>query len=170
MTMKCKWRELAICLVLIIPVASIARSGDVEEPHSKYRVLEWNHLVPEGWAPPLVPEPYDKAGIKSVDKASVVQELDQQLVALPGFMRPVVFAGNQVTEFLLVPFLPHHTRQHAHLDPNQMVYVKLLKPLQVNNPLAPLWVVGTITLQPVMTDEGPTAYRIADAVTTKYEY
>ena len=100
----------------------------------------------------------------------MVLQLDQELVALAGFMKPVVFEGNQVSEFLLVPFLPHHTRQHAHLEANQMVYVYLLEPLTVENPLSPLWAVGTIYLEPVMTDEGPAAYRIADAVTTEYEY
>jgi hypothetical protein len=106
----------------------------------------------------------------SIDKASVVTELDRQLAALPGFMKPVVFEDNRVSEFLLVPFLPHHTRQHAHLDANQMVYVYLLEPLEVNDPFAPVWVVGTITLEPVMTDEGPAAYRFVEAVTTEYEY
>ena len=51
-----------------------------------------------------------------------------------------------------------------------MVYVYLLEPVAVENPFAPIWVVGTITLEPVMTDEGPAAYRIVDAVTTEYEY
>jgi hypothetical protein len=133
-------------------------------------VLEWNELVPEGWEPPLVPEPYDEVGTSSIRKDSVVRELNQQLAALAGFMKPVVFDGNLVSEFLLVPFLPHHTRQHAHLDANKMVYVYLLEPVAVENPFAPIWVVGTITLEPVMTDEGPAAYRIVDAVTTEYEY
>lgn len=154
----------------MIPAASIPGSGEPVEPHERYRVLEWKDLVPTGWEPPVVPESYDEVGVGSFDKNSVVQELDRQLVAMPGFMKPVVFEGNQVTEFLLVPFLPHHMRQHAHLEANQMVYVYLLEPLQVENPLAPVWVVGTLTLEPVMTDEGPAAYRVADAVTAEYEY
>jgi hypothetical protein len=117
-----------------------------------------------------VPEPYDEIGTDSIDESSVVGELDEQLAALPGFMKPIVFEGNEVSEFLLVPFLPHHTRQHAHLDANQMVYVFLVEPLKVDNPLEPVWVVGTITLDPVMTDDGPAAYRIADGVATAYEY
>ena len=117
-----------------------------------------------------MPEPYDEVGTNSIQKGSVVQELNQQLAALPGFMKPVVFEGNQVSEFLLVPFLPHHTSQHTPLDANQMVYVYLLEPVVVENPFVPLWVVGTITLEPVMTDEGPAAYRITDAVITEYEY
>ena len=168
--MRRKWINTALCVVLLISTAPVLGSGESEEPHNRYRVLEWNELVPEGWEPPLVPEPFDEVDAASVDDDSVVAELDQQLAALPGFMKPIVFEGNQVSEFLLVPFLPHHTRQHAHLDANQMVYVYMLEPLEVENPLAPVWVVGTITLDSVMTDEGPAAYRFVDAVTTEYEY
>ena len=78
--------------------------------------------------------------------------------------------GMQVTEFLLVPFLPQHPCQHALWDPNQVVYVNLLKPVTVDNPEEPVWVVGTITLDNIMTDDGPSAYRIVDAITTDYEY
>ena len=82
----------------MIPAALIAEAGEFEQPHNQYRVLEWNDLVPQGWEPPLVPEPYDEVGITSVDKASVVPAINQQLVALPGFMKPVAFEGNQVAE------------------------------------------------------------------------
>ena len=168
--MNRKWTNTALCAALIIVAAPVAKSGESEAPHEQYRVLEWEELVPEGWEPPLVPEPYDEISASSVDRDAVVAEFDHQLAALPGFMKSVVFEGDRVAEFLLVPFLPHHTRQHAHLDANQMVYVYLLEPVQVENPLAPLWVVGTITLESVMTDEGPAAYRIVNAVTTEYEY
>ena len=164
------WLAVVICVTLLFFLAPVSASGQTNEPQANYRVLAWNELVPEGWEPPLVPEPYDEVDATSIDKASIVKELDQQLAALPGFMKPVVFEGDRVSEFLLVPFLPHHMRQHAHLDSNQMVYVYLLEPVQVNNPFRPMWVVGAITVDPVMTDEGPAAYRIADAVTTEYEY
>ena len=158
---------LAVLSALLVPLSAHAQE---EDPAAQYRVLEWEELVPEGWEPPLVPESYDEVGVASIDSTWVVAELDQQLAALPGYMKPVVFEGNQVFEFLLVPFLPHHMRQHAHLDANQMVYVYLLEPMQVENPFAPLWVVGTLSLEPVMTDEGPAAYRFVDAVTTEYGY
>lgn len=157
-------------IALLIFSACVSASEQAEDPLAQYRVLDWKELVPEGWEPPLVPESYDEVGTATVDKASVVTDLDQQLAALPGYMKPVVFEGNEVSEFVLVPFLPFHTRQHAHLDANQMVYVYLLEPVKVDNPLKPLWVVGTITLEAVMTDEGPTAYRIVDGVITEYEY
>ena len=163
------WPAAALCAALLGLVAP-AVHAQAEDPLAQYRVLEWSELVPKGWEPPILPQSYDEIGTSSIAKDSVVKELDQQLAALPGFMKPVVFEGNQVSEFLLVPFLPHHMSQHAHLDANQMVYVYMLEPVLVENPFVPLWVVGTMTLEPVMTEEGPAAYRVVDAVTTEYEY
>ena len=91
-----KWINSALYAALISLAAPVMGSGESEEPHSQYRVLEWNELVPEGWEPPLVPEPYDEVGTSSIRKDSVAQELNQQLAALAGFMKPVVFEDNQV--------------------------------------------------------------------------
>ena len=150
--------------------ASVAGAESSDSPHENYRVLEWTDLVPEGWEPPLVPTAYGEISEADVDEASVVQALDQQLVALPGYMKPTVFEGNVVTEFILVPYLPHQITAHAHLEPNQMIYVRALEPIAVEKPLQPIWIIGTLTLQAVMTDDGPAAYQMPDAVTTEYEY
>jgi hypothetical protein len=145
-------------------------ASEASEAQQQYRVLQWEDLVPDGWEPPLVARAYDEVSDTDVDENSVVKDLDKQLSALPGYMRPVVYDGNEVSEFLLVPYLPHQITAHAHLEPNQMVYVYALKPVVVENPLEPIWIVGEISLEPVMTDEGPAAYRIVDAVTARYEY
>ena len=163
---------LALLVALLVGnlSAHTAAATDDSAPETQYRVLAWEELVPKDWEPPIIPKAHNEARATPVDPSAVVATLDQQLVALPGFMKPVVFEENQVSEFILVPLLPHHTKQHAHLDVNQMVYVKLLEPLSVENPLNPLWVIGTMTVQSVFTDDGPVAYRIADAATTEYEY
>ena len=140
------------------------------DPAGAYRVLDWAELVPEGWEPPLVPPAHNNAQEQGVDPAAQLSELNQQLVSIPGFMKPLVFDGDSVSEFLLVPFLPHHVKQHAHLEANQMIYVKLLEPLKVEQPFAPIWVVGTMTLDTEFTDEGYAAYSIPDAVTADYTY
>ena len=153
------------------------------EPRGQHR----SDLVAEGWKRPLLLAAEEVAS-PSVDKSSLVPELDHQLVVLPGYMRPVVregklaeahdhehvhedlSAGQRVSEFLLVPFLPQHPCQHSLWDPNQVVLVRLLEPVQIEDPDDPVWVVGTMTLDTVMTDDGLSAYRIAAAVTTPYEY
>jgi hypothetical protein len=161
---------MPLALLMFVVGNVPAMASEASEPHQQYRVLQWEDLVPDGWEPPLVARAYDEVSDTDVDENSVVKDLDKQLSALPGYMRPVVYEGNEVSEFLLVPYLPHQITAHAHLESNQMVYVYALKPVVVENPLAPIWIVGEISLAPVMTDEGPAAYRMVDAVTTSYEY
>mgnify|MGYP001816278410 CR=1 FL=1 len=161
---------LLVLLTIVGSHAPAVASESAEAPHENYRVLDWQDLVPDGWEPPLVPTAYDEVSEAAVDESSVVTGLDGKLAALPGYMKPVVFDGNEVSEFLLVPFLPHQVKTHAHLEPNQMVYVYSLEPVVVENPFEPIWIVGTLSLEPVMTGEGPAAYRMVEAVTTNYEY
>ena len=158
--------------LLLCAAQSIAAAPETEQedPASNYRVLQWPELVPEGWEPPLIPPAHNEVEAKGVDPSAVVSELGQQLVTLPGYMRPVVFEGNEVSEFLLVSYLPHQIKQHAHLESNQMVYVTLYEPVKVERPLDPIWVVGTMTLDAVYTVEGMAAYSIVEALTTEYRY
>ena len=134
------------------------------------RVLDWAELLPEGWEPPLIAPAYDEPGEQQVDAESLVTALGGLQVRLPGFLRPIVYSDQTVSEFLLVPFLPHHLKQHAHLEPNQVVYVVLAEPTMVDNPFSPLWVSGTIELETSLTDEGPAGYKMTSAVLRPYEY
>lgn len=161
-------QAVAVAALLGTPVLVTAGEPD-EAPLDKYRVLDWRDLVPDGWEPPLVEKAYDDTAAATVDAAAVVSSLDKQLAAIPGYMRPVVFDGKTVFEFLLVPYLPQHINGHAHLDANQMVYVVALEPIVVENPYAPVWVVGAMSTESAMTDEGPAAYRLTEAIATNYE-
>ncbi len=170
--MKSALPTFVLSILLTLPSSTIAlATGTAEEdPSAHYRVLEWAELVPEGWEPPLIPPAHNEVEAAGVDRSAVVTELGQQLVTLPGYMRPVVYRDNEVAEFILVPYLPHQVKQHAHLEANQMVYVALHEPVRVENPMAPVWVVGTMTLDAVFTEEGFAAYSIVDALTTEYRY
>ncbi len=166
-----RWRFWTPCLALALVAGQITATGaEVTAPHENYRVLAWSDLVPAGWEAPVVSPAYNRVSEADIDWASVVSDLDGQLSALPGYLKPVVYEGNEVTEFLLVPFLPHQLSAHAHLEPNQMVYVRAIDPVIVEQPFEPIWIVGTLSLQPMMTEEGPAAYRMNDAVITRYEY
>ena len=154
-------------IATVLQPATVLAAGD--EPEDQYRVLDWSELIPADWEPPLVARAYDEVA-GEVSNTAAVQELNGQLSALPGYVKPLVFEGNKVSEFLLVPFLPHQVRAHAHLDANQMIYVDVLEPLAIENPFDPIWIVGELTVDTVMTEEGPVVYRMGDAVTTGYEY
>ena len=75
----------------------VLASEPIEEPHAQYQVLEWEDLVAEGWERPLLLSKKDVAS-PSVDESSLVPELNNKLVALPGFMRPVVSEGELMAE------------------------------------------------------------------------
>lgn len=151
-------------------LSALATHAVAEDIAAQYRMLEWQDLVPEGWEEPLIPPAHDSAEAMRVAPGAVVADLDGVRVTLPGFIKTAEFDNEQVTALLLVPLLPHHTKQHAHLDANQRVYVSLLEPVLVDKPMAPIWVVGTLTVETTVTEEGPAAYRIADAVITGYTY
>ena len=79
--------------------------------------LEWDELVPNDWEPPLIlPAPPEDGTNPVVDSASLVKELDERKVSIAGFMVPIKFESNVVSEFLLVPFLDQHVQGHVHHD------------------------------------------------------
>jgi hypothetical protein len=148
-------------------VGAGAEAGTVDGSH---RLLDWKDLVSPTWEPPLILPAPDDDGHVVIDPASLVSALDNTPVKLPGYMVPIKYTGNEVTEFLLIPFLEHHVPLHMHHEANQMVYVSLTNPLPVANPYEPFWVEGVITLESVETDEGDTGYHLIDAAAYVYKY
>ena len=71
---------------------SLSAAGPGEDPVSQYRVLEWKDLVAEGWERPLLLSE-EEVSSPRIDPSSLVPELDQKLVAIPGYMRPAVKEG-----------------------------------------------------------------------------
>ena len=159
-------------LVIIAFMIALPASGSQEakSPNPDVRQLEWQELVPEGWMPSIIAPAYDDEASQNVDSSEVVSELGNKLIILPGYMKPVVFENNVVHEFILVPFLEQHVKQHAHLAANQMIYVSLDQPMVVENPFEPLWVMGILSLRSVATDDGATGYSIDKARAEVYRY
>jgi hypothetical protein len=69
--------------------------------------------------------------------------LDGQTIRLPGYLLPLEFSGKRVTEFLLVPWVGAciHTPPPP---PNQIVYVKTVKPFEMSGVFQPIWVTGQL--------------------------
>jgi len=67
--------------------------------------------------------------------------LDGQTVRMPGYMLPLEFSGKRVSEFLLVPWVGAciHTPPPP---PNQIVHVKVDKPIEFGGLFTPVWVTG----------------------------
>ncbi len=69
--------------------------------------------------------------------------LDGRNVHLAGYVLPLEFAGKQVSEFLLVPWVGAciHTPPP---EPNQIVYVKPDKPFEIDGIYEAVWVTGRL--------------------------
>jgi len=162
---NCKTVTILTVFLLLASFSHIALSIDQTKV-----AIEWRDLIPDDWEAPLILPAPDSEHAHHVDKASLNADMSGRKVKLPGYMKPVKFTGRQVTEFLLVPFLDQHTQRHLHHDPNQMVYVKLIEPVEITDTNIPYWISGDINLESVPTNDGPTGYVISNASTELYLY
>ena len=97
----------------------------------------------------------------------LVGKLDGKKVRIPGYVTPVGFNGEDVTQFLLVPFLG----ACIHVPPppaNQIVYVKKAKGLKIEQVWEPVWLTGILTTQSVSTVLADVGYTIAEGVVEPY--
>ena len=160
----CAIYALAIFILFSFTLSSQAQTKTSEE----YSVIDWKDLVPASWHRPLIdPDPSEQ---HHVDRKSLTLKLDKQNIKLAGYMLPIKFTSNVVSEFVLMPFLKHHVKAHVHHEPNQMIYVKLSQPLEVTNPYLPVWVSGQLSLESVDTSEGHTGYTLKKATIEEYLY
>ena len=158
-----------INVLTIFILFSLTMSFQVKaETGEEYTVIDWKDLVPASWRRPLIdPDPTEH---HQVDTRSLASTLDEKNIKLAGYMLPVKFTSNVVSEFILMPYLKHHVKTHAHHEPNQMIYVKLYQPLEVTNPYSPIWASGQLVLKSVDTPEGHAGYTLKKATTEEYLY
>jgi len=71
--------------------------------------------------------------------------LDGKLVRMAGYPVPVKFTGNQVTEFLLVPWIRPDVPPPT---PNQVVYVRGDTPFEIKGMSQQIWVTGRMSASP----------------------
>ncbi len=102
---------------------------------------------------------------REMSARSVVPELNGKTVSLAGYMLPLEFKGELVSEFLLVPWVG----ACIHTPPppsNQVVYVKPAKPVEAKGRFAPIRITG-----PMQTQGGQRNLSLVDgaaAVDTSY--
>ena len=74
------------------------------------------------------------------------EDLNGELVRIPGYALPLEFSDRGVTEFLLVPYVGACI--HAPVPPaNQIVYVTAEKPFQLKGLYKPVWITGRVETQ-----------------------
>lgn len=90
-----------------------------------------------------------------------VEELDGELVRIPGYVVPFDFDPKQKwREFLFVPYMGAciHTPPPP---PNQIVMVRVEEPMRVDDIWAPYWIEGTLTTEKSETDLAASAYMLS---------
>ena len=152
-----------------------------------YADIEWDDLVPEGFSSDEVwskyldefdevefgsPEEqaiYDKV-LAEIDPDVIDPALDGQKIRMNGFVAPLTYDEDIVTEFLLVPYFGACI--HVPAPPsNQTVLVKVDKDngLTTDEAWGAVWVEGTLAVESSNNDIGAASYAITGDKSGVYE-
>lgn len=139
------------------------------------RPISWDDLVPRDWDPRKVLQGLDLGMLNDADpramqaleklreawnNAPANAEMNGARVRIPGFIVPLEHKGDQVTEFLLVPYFGACI--HSPPPPsNQVIHVMPSRPLDKRfRTMDAVWVNGTLQVDRSKTDMGDAAYRM----------
>ena len=152
------------------------------------RELIWDDLIPDGGlteSPVTSDSGMDKDSSDDDDwnegtldellaapvyPTGVVEELDGVLAKIPGFVVPLELDGEgKLKDFLLVPYFGaciHYPPPPA----NQIVYVKLDKPVDIESPWDPIWAIGELKTESYDSELAAAGYTMAGQTIEVYEY
>ena len=157
-------------------------ASDVVRPASSFRDLTWEELIPPDWRPADAFKGLDLARMPDSDpramdalarmrevwdNAPVVSSMDGAAIRIGGFIIPLERVGDEVSEFLLVPYFG----ACIHVPPppgNQIIYVIADKPLKNVQTMDALWVSGTLKLTASDSPWGRSAYRMQAETTMRH--
>lgn len=171
------------CAALLIGAVIFASKGSKAAPPDEGAVTtRWEDLVPKEWDPTKrFRDP--KLGLLNDGDPRVVQlmrdmratwdnaptnaRLDGTPVRLPGYVVPLEAVKGDLREFLLVPYFG----ACIHTPPppaNQIVHVKVGKPLSGLRMMDAVWVSGTLRTQRQDSVMGMSGYAIDGAALERY--
>lgn len=177
-------------LAPVSPLASPAQAAEIGTPFTfddvVYREIMWDGLIPADFTAeaimakyadqlaeiedgsPEASELYSKMQAE-FSTAPVNERLDETLVRIPGFIAPLNYADELITEFLLVPYFG----ACIHVPPppaNQTVLVKAAEGqgIQAEDSYYPIWVMGRLTVEGTTTELATAGYSIQDAIFAPY--
>lgn len=158
-------RRAALSGLSLLCLAAPLRLRAAEEPLD----LSWGDLIPAGGEGQLFRTLRDMGVVQHgamtspFDQeigAKVTREFDGKLVRLPGFMVPLDYDGTGTTAFLLVPFVG----ACVHVPPpppNQLVFVSIEEPYEVEEMFAPVIVTGMFGAAAAETQLADVGYSIS---------
>ena len=159
-TFICHKKILTVVLLLLCTIAV------AKEPE----VVMWDQMVPPEELGLMPPSPYDESSEAQAFGTKAVKELDGKYVKVPGFIVPLESdEGGILSEFLLVPYFGAciHTPPPP---PNQIVYIKMKKPVEIINIWDPYWIIGTMETDDYTSELADAVYQLSADKVEKYEY
>jgi len=148
--------------------------------------IAWSDLIPAGMSSEDIYERFEERLLEvefgsdeaealyvemedAFDTEAVNPDLDGQKIRLAGFVAPLTYDNEVVTEFLLVP----NFGACIHVPPpppNQTVMVSVDRDngLTTDEAWGAVWVEGTLTLDAAATELAPASYTITDATSGVY--
>jgi uncharacterized protein len=167
--MKTKFSLSALALLTGISLAYAAA----------IREIDWDELLPESarnaasFAAPTASHDYlgESAQAAAHPQSSGVNgKLAGQRLRLPGFIAPLeIDKEGRISEFFLVPYFG----ACIHVPPppaNQIVYVKMTKPLKIESLYDAYWITGKMLIENKTTSLGAAAYRLEAERAEIYDY
>lgn len=166
------------------PVAASVQATPIPDG---FEELTWEELVPPGASGDEIYARYEErlAALEDgspeadaiyaemqaeFDDFAVNTQLDGQKISMAGFVAPLNYDGDIITEFLLVPYFGACI--HVPAPPaNQTILVTLDKAdgLTIDESWGPVWVAGSLTATSAVTDLATASYVISEATTGVYE-
>jgi uncharacterized protein len=143
------------------------------------REIDWDELLPDSarsatsFAAPTAAHDYlGESGPAATQPQSsgVNPKLAGQRLRLPGFIAPLeIDKEGRISEFFLVPYFG----ACIHVPPppaNQIVYVKMTKPLKIESLYDAYWITGKMLIENKTTSLGAAAYRLEAERAEIYDY
>ena len=148
-----------------------------------YRDIRWEELIPKNWDPAKEFRTLDLANMTDADPRAIaalqrMKELWEQAptepsmagrkVRLPGFVIPLERKGEEVVEFLLVPYFG----ACIHVPPppsNQIVHATSELGVRMDALYEPFWIEGPLSVEHASSELAEAGYRMQAQKIYPYE-
>lgn len=158
-------------------------AGPAAAAQGAFREITWDDLIPTDWTPEAFladlkldelqdADPRASEAMQRMrdewDRAPVVERLAGASVRIPGFVVPLETDGEQIREFLLVPYFG----ACVHVPPppaNQLIHVIPDKPVPAGWNMLPVWVEGVMAVGRVDSEMGVAGYQLRGTKVEEYQ-
>ena len=148
-----------------------------------FREITWDDLIPTDWKPEAFLADLKLDELQDADpraseatqrmrdewnRAPVVERLAGARVRIPGFLVPLETDGEQIREFLLVPYFG----ACVHVPPppaNQLIHVIPDQPVPAGWNMLPVWVEGVMAVGRVDSEMGVAGYQLRGIKVEEYQ-